>query len=180
VLIVIAQACVALGAAALVASLTFAIASHPRLRAGGDYHDTVAFVPVGPADGQLIRVEGRVVVDAPLRGPSGLPCALYELYAGDGSAARALRRRGVRFVIDDGIFPVRIDPALKLTVYDLPTEVIAGPESDERLLIERRLQAGARVQAVGCVWRQGAPGHEELTLVPPDSQVGVAITFLSA
>jgi hypothetical protein len=144
-------------------------------------HDTVAFERIGPADGEVVRVKGRVVVDEPVRAPSGCPCALYELYVGEGGApARALRQRGVSFLVDDGVEPVRVDPAFKLVAFDLPTAVVDSPDAGDRLIVERRLQPGARVEVVGRLWRNGAPGHEEAVLLPTNVEAGVAVTFLGA
>jgi hypothetical protein len=179
-----AEVCVGVGALALVGLLvvTVVVQRFRAARLAEDVeHDTAVYVRVGPNDGELIRVEGRVVVDAPVRAPSGCECALYELYAGEhGRPARALRQRGVSFFVDDGVFPVRIDPAFKLVAFGLPTAVVDGPAAAERVLIERRLQPGARVEVVGRVWVKGAPGHEELTLLPPDGRQCVALTFLGS
>jgi hypothetical protein len=168
-----------LGAVALLASLGVALARRPRLAPLDEDHDTILFEPIGPPDGQLIRIEGKVVVHAPMRAPGGADCALYELYAGrDGEPARALRQKGVRFSVDDGIMPVWIDPAYKLVTFDLPAEVVDVPASDDRVLIVRHLQPGDRVEVVGRVWRSGAPGHEEVLLLPPNPRAGVTITYL--
>src|SRR5687767_8907627 len=110
-----------LGAVALMASLAVALLRRPKpapLDPLDDGHDTILFEPIGPPDGQLIRIEGKVVVHAPMRAPGGADCALYELYAGrDGEPARALRQKGVRFSVDDGVMPVWIDPAYKLVTF---------------------------------------------------------------
>ena len=164
-----------LGAVALLAALAYAFL-HRRPVFTPDDSDTVAFEPIGPPDGELVRIEGHVVVSSPMSAPGGVPCALYELYAGrDGEPARALRQRGVRFAVDDGVQPVWIDPAYRLVTFDLPAEVV---DDTERLLILRPLKPGARVEVVGCVRRHGLPGHEELLLLPPDGDSGVTITYL--
>jgi hypothetical protein len=144
-------------------------------------HDTDDFERLGPADGELVRVKGRVVVDEPVRAPSGCACALYELYVGEsGAPARALRQRGVAFLVDDGVTLVRVDPAYKLVAFDLPTAVVEAPHTADRFIVERRLQPGARVEVVGRLWHSGAPGHAEAVLLPADVEAGVAVTFLEA
>jgi hypothetical protein len=167
-----------LGAIALLTSI--AVALSRRDQPVVDDHDTVVFEPIGPSHGDVIRVEGTVVLDRPMQAPGGVDCALYELYAGrGGEPARALRQKGVRFSVDDGVMPVWIDPAYKLVTFDLPAEVVdAEAYDDDQVLIVRRLQPGARVEVVGRVWRQGAPGHEEVLLLPPNSHAGVTITYL--
>jgi hypothetical protein len=166
------------GAVALLTSIALTLSRQPGGEPADPEHDTVMFEPIGPADGQLVRLEGTVVLDRPMQAPGGSACALYELYAGrSGQPARALRQKGVRFSVDDGVMPVWIDPAYKLVTFDLPAEVVEE-DTDDRVLIIRRLQPGARVEVVGRVWRQGAPGHEELLLLPPTPQAGVTITFL--
>jgi hypothetical protein len=163
-----------IGALALLVSLGWALWRQPDLYS--EENDTVMFEPIGPADGDLVRLKGKVVVDAPMQAPGGADCALYELYAGRyGEPARALRQKGVRFSVDDGVMPVWIDPAYKLVTFDLPAEVV---DESDRVLIVRRLAPGVRVEVVGRVCRQGAPGHEELLLLPPEPTSGVTITYL--
>jgi hypothetical protein len=177
-MILVAELLMAVGGLALLASVAFALLARPR-RLVVPASDTVLFEPLGPSDGELVRVKGRVVVETTVRAPSGADCALYELYAGEaGAPARALRQRGVRFLVDDGVQPIAIDPSYKVIAFDLPTAVVDGPQLSDRLLIVRHLSPGAQVEAIGRVWRHGAPGHEEITLLPPDPHGGVAITFL--
>jgi hypothetical protein len=147
----------------------------PEEPAHDPQHDTVMFVPIGPADGDLVRLEGRVVVvDRTVRAPSGRPCVMYELYTGKGGEpARALRRAAVAFYVDDGATTVRIDPDTRLVALELPTDALSGA-------IERRLEPGARVQVVGRLRRFGAPGHEELTLHPPPDAEAVTLQFVAA
>jgi hypothetical protein len=138
-------------------------------------HDTVAFVPVGPADGEVVRVEGRVVVlERMLRAPSGRPCVMYELYGGgEDEPARPLRHRSTTFYVDDGVSPVRIDAGTGVFAFDLPTCELDGG-------VERRLEPGSRVQVVGRVRRSGAPGHEEIVLEASPEAVAVTLTYLAA
>src|SRR2546423_2538039 len=146
-----------LGAVALLASIGVALARRPPEPEVDFEHDTVMFEPVGPQNGDVIRLEGRVVLERPMQAPGGADCALYELYAGrSGHPARALRQRGVRFAVDDGVMPVVIDPAYRLVTIDLPAEVVDTPQPDDRVLIVRRLEPGARVEVVGRAWRPGA------------------------
>src|SRR5689334_13864153 len=120
------------GALALLTSIGVALARRPVPPQVDLEHDTVLFEPIGPANGDVIRLEGRVVLERPMQAPGGAECALYELYAGrSGQPARALRQRGVRFAVDDGIMPVLIDPAYKLVAIDLPSEVVDTPEPDD-------------------------------------------------
>lgn len=137
-------------------------------------HDTVLFVPLGPADGDVVKLEGRVVVvDRAVHAPSGRPCVIYELYGGaEDEPARALRRGAVAFYVDDGTTPVRIDPDTRLVALELPTAALGGA-------VERRLEPGARVQVVGQLRRFGAPGHEELTLHPAPQAAAVTLQFVA-
>ncbi len=168
---------IAAGGILLVAVCAVAMLRRPRQLIAPE-NDTVAFVLEGPLDGQLVHVEGRVVVERPVRAPSGRACAMVELYgsAGDGPA-RPVQRRIAPFVVDDGVQPVHIDPGLDLVTFDLPTAELDGGANGS-VRIERRLEVGARVQVIGCIRRTGAPGHEELALVPETGSAGVVLTFL--
>jgi hypothetical protein len=176
VLTTIAIALIALGSGILVAALTYAVLYRPTTPIAPD-NDTIAFIPEGPENGQVVRVEGRVVVaDAWVCSPNGRRCALYEVYASDDGPARPVSRRAVHFLVDDGVHQVRVDPRRDLVAFDLPTAVV---DAAEGVYIERVLPPGARVQVVGRVQRLGAPGHEEVSLIPP-GDAGVALTFLGA
>jgi hypothetical protein len=169
---------VAAGALLMVGACGYAMLRRPRQLVVPD-NDTVAFVLEGPLDGALVRIEGRVVADHPLRAPSGREVALYELYASDSDGpARPMRRRAVSFFVDDGRERVKIDPAHDLAAFDLPTSALDAVDGSEGVFVERRIEVGARVQVVGRILRFGAPGHEEFSLVPADHGAGLALTYL--
>jgi hypothetical protein len=171
---------VGVGALALVGAIAWALLRKPRLVDADAGDQTVAFEPIGPADGDLVKVAGRVAVERPVYAPSGAPCALYEIYAGAGDEpARALRRQQIPFSVDDGTQAVRIVPASGLVAFDLPAEAL-DPQEEGTVVIERKLEPGARVQVVGRVRRVGAPGHEILVLEPPPGTNAVPLTWLSA
>ena len=70
-------------------------------------------------------------------------------------------------------------PAAGVIAFDLPAEALA-PHEQGTVVIERKLEPGARVQVVGRVRRVGAPGHEILVLEPPPGATAVPLTWLSA
>jgi hypothetical protein len=172
---VVAIGLISLGGALLVGVCVLALLKRPKQPVAPE-NDTVAFVLEGPPDGMLVRVEGRVRVPRPVYAPSGTPCAMVELYGSDSDApARALQRRVAPFLVEDGTQSVAIDPAVELIAFDLPTAELEGQDG---VMIERRLEPGARVQVVGCIRRTGAPGHEEIALVPAEGTLAVTLTYL--
>jgi hypothetical protein len=174
----LAIALIAAGALLMVVACAYSLLRAPRNLQVPE-NDTVAVVLEGPMDGQLVRIEGRIVAHAPLKAPSGRPVALYELYASDADGpARPMRRRGVAFYVNDGERPVRVDPGFNLVAFDLPTSALDSLDGQEGVYVERRLDVGARVQVVGRIMRLGAPGHEEFSLLPADPDAGVALTYL--
>jgi hypothetical protein len=177
----LAIAIIAAGAILMVGACAYALLRAPRASdLDVPENDTIAFVPEGPPDGQVVRIEGRVVADRPLTSATGRKVAFYELYASDADgAARPLRRRGVPFFVHDGKMVVRIDPGFDLAAFDLPTATVDALDGGNSGYVERRLDVGARVQVVGRVLRFGAPGHEEFSLLPADGNTGVALTFLA-
>jgi hypothetical protein len=173
-------ALIGIGASALLGACAWALLRKPRIRDTSD--DTMMIDRSGPEDGELVQVAGRVAVERPVYSPSGTACAMYEVYGGaEDQPARPLRRRAMPFTVDDGIQAVRIEPTVAVVAFDLPAEALDGPGDDEAtVVIERRLEPGARVQVVGRVRRIGAPGHEEFFLDPPDGAGAVPLTWLSA
>jgi len=145
--------------------------------------DTVVFEPIGPSDGDEVRIEGVVLLGGgPVGAPSGARCVFYELYGGeDGGRVELLRRGTTAFFVDDGVMPVRIDPSTDVISFDLPAVELASATdaAEVPLVIERRLMPGARVRIQGQVQRTGAPGFEELTLHPTRNARGITLTFLS-
>ncbi|HZS40631.1 MAG TPA: hypothetical protein VFF06_27550 [Polyangia bacterium] len=171
---------IAAGALLMVVACGYALLRQPRSLEVPE-NDTMAFVLEGPLDGALVRLEGRVVAEHPLTAPSGHAVALYELYASDSDGpARPMRRRAVSFFVDDGHTRVKIDPALDLAAFDLPTSALDHVDGADGVFVERRIELGARVQVVGRILRFGAPGHEEFSLLPADPGAGVALTYLES
>jgi hypothetical protein len=171
---------IGLAALGLVVVCLWGLLRRPKLRDTSD--ETIAFERTGPEDGELIHVAGRVAVERPAYAPSGTACALYEVYGGDSATpARAVRRKLMPFLVDDGTQAVRIDPAAGVIAFDLPAEALEQPANDDSgaVVIERRLEPGARVQVSGRVRRIGAPGHEEFILEPPEGSEGIPLTWLA-